>query len=139
MHAIIFSSASGQKDDGDNAQGRILTQTATEIKPITPWNHDVQQKQRWGLPLGIGKNLTYRQIGADGKSCGFQVILNQPGDIWIVFQHENRLTQCLNLDCLRNVTVDQVSPSDASFCKRTMNPRIPLMGYGRSPWARIVY
>ena len=32
MHAVIFRSASGQEDDGNNAQGGVLTQTTAEIK-----------------------------------------------------------------------------------------------------------
>ena len=98
-HAVVFRGASGQEDDGHNAQRRVLTQATAEIKAIAAGNHNIQQEKSGRLPLGIGKNLTDRQIRANGETGAFQVILDQPGDIWIIFQHENRLTQCLNLDC----------------------------------------
>ena len=122
MHAVVFRSASCQEDDGYDAQRGVLAQPAAEVKAIAARHHDIQQKQRRRLPLGIGKNLTDRQIGANGKTGALQVVLDQPGDIRVVFQHKNRLTQFVNLDLATQLLpFIRLAPPDGTVCKRTMN------------------
>ena len=63
------------------------------VEAVASGNHDIQQKQRRGLALGIGKYLIDRQIGPDSKTRAFKMVLHQARNICIIFQHKNRLTQ----------------------------------------------
>jgi hypothetical protein len=45
------------------------------------------------MPFGVRKNLLDCQVGLYYEAGTFKVILHQAGDIRIVFQHKNRLTQ----------------------------------------------
>src|SRR5262245_54982302 len=93
MDTIVLRGTCGQEDDGNNAERRVLAKPAAKIEACAARNHDVEQKKcRW-LPLGIGKYLTDRQIRTYGKACGFEMVLHQAGDIRVIFQHKNRLTQ----------------------------------------------
>ena len=96
MDAIILRCSGRQEDDRHYAQRRVLPQSAAKVQAIPAGHHDIQQKQRRGLPFGVGKYLTDRQIRAYCEPGAFQVVLHQPGDIGIVFQQKNRLTQVLD-------------------------------------------
>ncbi len=78
---------------GTTLRRGVLAKPAAEVETIAAGNHDVEQKERRRLPFGIGKYLIDRQIGANSKSSAFQMVLHQPGDIRIIFQHKDRLTQ----------------------------------------------
>ena len=56
-------------------------------------NHDVQQKNGRRLLLGIGDDTADRHVRPDFKAGSLQVVLDQAGDIRVVFKQENRLTQ----------------------------------------------
>ena len=78
---------------GIDAQRGILPQPTAEVETISAWHHNIQQKERRRLAVGIGNNLANRRIGANGVAGALQVILHQARDVGIVFQYKDRLTQ----------------------------------------------
>ena len=65
------------------------------------------------------------------------MILHQPGDIRIIFQHKNRLTQFVNLVELRliNVRLAHSTPED---CERTMNRESEHRKCGTLVYSRVI-
>jgi hypothetical protein len=85
MNPIIFRGTSGQKDDGNDTEGGVLTQSPAKVQAVASRHHDIEQKERGGLTFGVGKYLIDGQIGANGKAGAFQMVLHQAGDINIIF------------------------------------------------------
>jgi hypothetical protein len=98
VYPVVLRCTRREEDDRDNTKRRILAQPAAKIESIATRNHNIEQEERGRLSLCIAKYLVDRQIGADSETSAFQVVLDQPGDIGIVFQHKNRLTHFVNLD-----------------------------------------
>jgi len=71
----------------------VAAQTAADIEAIAARHHDVQQKQRGRLALGVRNHVGGGVKKPRGKPSGFQVMLYQPRNISVVFQHKNGLAQ----------------------------------------------
>ena len=63
------------------------------FEAVAARNHDVQEEEGGGLSLGIRNEIGGSGEAADGESGGFQLVLNQSGDIGVVFKNEYGLTQ----------------------------------------------
>src|SRR3984885_10323059 len=55
VDAVVLRRARGEKDDWDDAEGRVQPEPAAEIEAIAAGYHDVEQEERRGLPFGISK------------------------------------------------------------------------------------
>jgi hypothetical protein len=66
---------------------------ATDLDTIAAGNHDVQEEERRGLAFGVGDEIGGSGEAANGKARGFKLVLDQPGDVGIVFENENGLAQ----------------------------------------------
>ncbi len=97
MDTIVLRGTGRQEDDGHDAEERVLAKPPAEIEAISAGNHDVEQEEGGRLPFCVGEDLVDGQVWADGKPRTFKVVLHQPGDVGVIFQHKDRLTQCLNL------------------------------------------
>ena len=104
LNAIILRGARRQEDDRNHAQRGILPQPAAEIEAVSAGHHNVQQKKRRRLAVGVGNNLADGRIGANGVAGALQMVLHQPRDVGIVFQHKDRLTQFVT-SCYRQVNL----------------------------------
>jgi len=57
------------------------------------------------------------------------MILHQAGDIRIIFQHKNRLTQFVDLDRTRNMINVRLAQQVSEDCERTMNRAVETGGW----------
>src|SRR5580698_8119167 len=71
----------------------MASQTAADIEPIPARNHDVEEKQRRRLTLGVGNKVGGSAENANTEAGGFQVMLHQAGDICVVFKNKYCLAQ----------------------------------------------
>lgn len=76
LDAVVFGCAGSKEDDGDHTEGGVLAEAAAEVEAITAGDHDVEQEEGGWLAFGIGEDLVDGEIGANGKPCTFQVVLN---------------------------------------------------------------
>jgi hypothetical protein len=86
------------------------------------------------LPFGVGKYLIDSEIGLNCKTGALQVVLHQAGDIRIIFQHKNRLTQFVDLGRTRNMINVRLAQSGSEICERTMNRAVEA-----GTWSTHVY
>ena len=76
------------------------------IQTIASGNHDVEQKQRRWMPLGIRDDVCGRVKHPDCKSGGLKMMLHQPRNVRFVFEQKyglaqpNRLSPAAVLDFL---------------------------------------
>ena len=82
-----------KKNDRHRTQRGMTPQTPAYIQPVAPRNHDVQQKQGRSLPLRIRNNVCRIPIHPHSKSGRFQMMLHQPRNVRVVFQHKYCLAQ----------------------------------------------
>src|SRR5207302_5358217 len=99
---------------------------AAKIQTVAARDHDVEQEERGWLPLGIAKYLVDSKIWTDSKTCTFKMILHQAGDIRVVFQHKNRLTQFVNLASNMHMINVRLAQSGSEDCERTMNRNVEI-------------
>ena len=90
-NAIVFAGARGEKDDGNGGKAGVIAQAAANIETIAAGHHDVEQKKRGRLALGVGNEIGWGMKQACLKTCRFKVMLHQPCDIGVVFQNEIRI------------------------------------------------
>src|SRR5262249_37983312 len=90
---IIFTSARGDKDDGHAAEPGMRAKSAADLEAVATGNHDVEEEERGGLAFGVGNEIGGSGEAANRKACGFQLVLDQPRDVWIVFENEYGLAQ----------------------------------------------
>ena len=98
--AIVFPRPGGEKDDRNGAESGIAAQTAAHIEAVSARNHDVQKEEHGRLALGVGDQVCRGAVDAYTKTCGFQMMLYQTGNIRIIFEDAYGLTQ-LDLPQLR--------------------------------------
>jgi len=65
--------------------------------------------------------LTDSEIWANREPGTLQMVLHEAGDVRIVFQHKNRLTQFVNLGRTRDMINLRLAHGAREDCERTMN------------------
>ena len=73
----------------------MIAQPAAYIQAIATGHHDVQQKQRRRLTLGVGNEVGRGVEDAGRKTRRLQMMLHETGDVRVVLKHENNLAQQL--------------------------------------------
>ena len=96
QHAVVFAGARGQKDDGNGGKPGVIAQAPANVEAVAAGNHDVEQKQRGRLALGIGNEVGGGVKQARLKARRFKVMLHQPGNIGVVFQNKYGLAQTVS-------------------------------------------
>jgi hypothetical protein len=71
----------------------VGAEAAADIEAVAPGDHDVEQEEGRDLPLGLGDEVDGSSEDADGKTGSFEMVLNQAGDICVIFENEYCLAQ----------------------------------------------
>ena len=71
----------------------MTPQTTTYIESISARDHDIQKKERRGLPFGVGNNVGRGSKDANRESRGLKMVLYEARNVRIIFKNENSLTQ----------------------------------------------
>jgi hypothetical protein len=75
----------------------MAPQPAAYIEAIPAWNHDVEQKKSRRLALGVGNQIAGSAINPDIEACCLEMVVDQSGDVSVIFQEEYALAQMLLL------------------------------------------
>ena len=73
----------------------MVAQSAADVQTVAAGNHDVQQKERGRLALGVGNKVSRGMEDAGRKTRRLQMMLNETGDVRVVLKHKNYLAQQL--------------------------------------------
>jgi hypothetical protein len=71
----------------------VAAQSAANIEPIAAGDHDIKQKQRGRLTLGVGNQVSGSLEEASCKPRCLKVMLHEPRNIGVVFQYKYGLAQ----------------------------------------------
>ena len=79
------------------------------IETIAAGNHNVEQKERGRLAFRILNDAADAAVEPYLEAGRFKVMPHQPGDVRVIFQHENGLIQSFNPLAGRNEAVPATS------------------------------
>jgi hypothetical protein len=71
----------------------ISAQTAANVEAVSAGHHDVEKEESGRLAFSVGDNVCGGVKQAHIEASCFQVMLHQPRDIGVVFQHKYSLAQ----------------------------------------------
>lgn len=67
-----------------------MTDVTADLEPVFAGNHDVENKKRRTLALGVGKDVRSSGIDSDDEALVFEVMANEARNIRVVFDDEDR-------------------------------------------------
>ena len=92
-NAVVFAGAGGEKDDGNGGKPVMTAQAAAYVEPVSAGDHDVEKKEGRRLTFGVGNYVGGGMKQAHIETGCFQMMLHQPRDVGVVFQHKYGLAQ----------------------------------------------
>jgi hypothetical protein len=89
-HAIVFARARGQHDDRDVGAVGARTQDAAHLEPADDRQIEIENDQV-GRPVGdrFERRVARRDDARVGVTAPLEGVLDQPGDIWLVFYYQD--------------------------------------------------
>jgi hypothetical protein len=89
-----------------------LPDLAAKFQTVFSGHHDVEQKQRRTLALGIGHDQIAGRVQAHVEAGPFQMMANQAGNIRVIFHYIDRR---LHATIVAGKCVDSIKAAEVAF------------------------